>query len=190
MPILNEDRKYQRILHSKASEQKLEENGYEVLLSSNVSAAARRGDDLIIRFHNGSLYKYPNQGKNFLRLVAASSHGKWVWRFLRRPNKPYMKIGSLPLPEDRLVSDEEIIKPRKPKYKVEAIVPLDFMTTGALPQISITPIEQATAIMGTLGTGGGGGLNTLLGVSALSTMGNSLLGIISATKALGIIKGT
>ena len=184
--VLNEDRKYRRIIHSKASEDKLVENGYEVLLSSNVSAAARRGDDLIIRFHNGSLYKYPDQGKNFLKLVAASSHGKWVWRFLRRPNKPYMKIGSLPLPEDKLVSDEEIIKPRKPKYKVEAIVPIDYMTTGALPQILITPIEQATAIMGT-----GGSLSTLGTASAISTMGlnNSLIGIISATSALGIIKG-
>ena len=185
--VLQEDRKYRRILLSETSEQKLEKEGYEVLLSSNVSAAARRGKDLIIRFHNGSLYKYPNQGKNFERLVAASSHGKWVWRFLRRPNKPYQKIGSLPLPEDVLETDEQIVRPRKPKFRVEAIVPEDYMKTGALPQILITPIEQAVATIG-----GSGRLSNMLGTaSMLSTMGTpNLLGIISASSALGIIKGT
>jgi hypothetical protein len=51
---------------------------------------------------------------------------------------------------------------------------------GVLPQIMISPIEQAQAIMG------GGGL------SALSTMmiATGQLGIIGASIALNIIKGT
>lgn len=187
MAVVQENRPYQRILHSDKSTTILEQQGFETVFSSNVSAIAKRGKDLIIRFHNGSIYSYPNEGNNYERLMASASKGKWVWRFLRRPNKPYQKIGSLPLPEDTVETDEEILLPRKDKYKVESIIPADFMTTGALPQILITPIEQAVAIIG-----GNSGLSGLLGTaSMLTTMGtNNIFGIINATTALGIIKGT
>ena len=179
--VVQEEREFKRILPSDASIDKLERNGFEWIFSSNVSAAAQRGNDLIIRFHNSSIYKYPGQGKNFERLMAAASKGKWVWRFLRRPNKPYSKIGSLPLPEDTLETDEQIIEPRRPKYKVESIVPADYLETGQLPQILITPIEQATAIMG------GGGLGAL---STMALLSATQLGIIGASIAANIIKGT
>ena len=140
--VVQEDRQYQRILLSEDSEAKLESKGFEVLFSSNVSAAAKRGDDLIIRFHNGSIYSYANQGKNYLQLIAASSHGKWVWRFLRRPQVPYAKIGSLPLPEDTLETDEEIVRPRISTHEVKVIVPTSAeIMRGVLPQISITPLS-------------------------------------------------
>lgn len=144
--VVQETRQYQRILLSDDSEAKLEAQGFEPLFSSNVSAAAQRGKDLIIRFHNGSIYSYPEQGKNYLQLIAASSHGKWVWRFLRRPQVPYAKIGSLPLPEDTLESDEEIVKPRISTYDIRAIVPneADIMR-GVLPQIKISPLAIVTA---------------------------------------------
>lgn len=153
MPIVQENRPYQRILLSDDSEAKLEAQGFEPLFSSNVSAAAQRGKDLIIRFHNGSIYKYPEQGKNYLQLVAASSHGKWVWRFLIRPQVAYAKIGSLPLPEDTLETDDEITLPRIATYEVRAIVPKDHMTTGELPQIRIVPIVKASDIATTTPTG-------------------------------------
>lgn len=179
--VVQEKREYQRILPSDNSIAKLERNGFEWVFSSNVSAVAVRGKDLIIRFHNASIYKYPGQGKNYERLIAAASKGKWVWRFLRRPNKPYSKIGSLPLPEDTLETDDEIVQPRKAKYKVESIIPEDYWGTGALPSIAITPIEQAQAIMG------GGGLGAL---STMALLSGNQLGIIGASIALNIIKGT
>ena len=151
MPILQETRNYQRILLSDESEAKLEAKGFEPLLSSNVSAAAQRGDDLIIRFHNGSIYSYAGQGKNYLQLIAAASHGKWVWRFLRRPQVPYAKIGSLPLPEDTLESDEEIVKPRIATHDVRAIVPTRAeIMRGVLPQIQISPLAMVTATSNSL----------------------------------------
>ena len=146
MAVLQETRNYQRILLSDASERKLEAQGFEPLLSSNVSAAAVRGNDLIIRFHNSSIYKYMDKADMYLNLVAAASHGKWVWRFLRRPQVPYAKIGSLPLPEDTLETDEQIVEPRIATHDVRAILPTsaDIMR-GVLPQISITPISILAA---------------------------------------------
>lgn len=183
--VVPEDRPYQRILHSDASEQKLNSLGYETVFSSNVSAATTQGNDLIIRFHNASVYKYIGKANLFERLMGAASKGKWVWRFLRRPQVPFEKIGSLPLPEDIMVSDEEIIRPvKQPKYKIESIVPSDYMTTGALPQISITPLEQAISLMHNKG---GGGLAALSSMTMLAGLDN---GIISAITALNIIKGT
>jgi hypothetical protein len=140
--VVQENRPYRRILHSDASEKKLKELGFESVFSSNVSAATVRGKDLIIRFHNSSVYRYANQAVNYERLMGAASKGKWVWRFLRSPQVPYEKIGSLPLPEDIDVVDEEVMKPRIPIYNIRAIVPKDYMTTGALPQISISQIAM------------------------------------------------
>jgi hypothetical protein len=150
--VVQEKRTYQRILHSDTSEKKLNEAGFETVFSSNVSAIAVRGDDLIIRFHNSSIYSYANQGKNYERMMAAASKGKWVWRFLRRPNVPYAKIGTLPLPEDTTETDEEIIQPRIATYEVKAVVPTaKDMMRGVLPQIKISPLAMITATNNDIG---------------------------------------
>ena len=146
MQVVQEKREYQRILPSQKSIDTLESKGFEWVFSSNVSAATVRGLDLIIRFHNGSIYSYTNKGKDFERLMGAASKGKWVWRFLRRPNVPYAKIGSLPLAEDTDETDTEIIKPRIPTYKVSVIVPTDIeKLAGKLPQIKISPLKTIGA---------------------------------------------
>ena len=141
--VVQEDRTYQRILPSDTSINILESQGFEWVYSSNVSAAAVRGKDLIIRFHNSSIYKYPNQGNNYERLMAAASKGKWVWRFLRTPQVPYEKIGSLPLPEDTTETDEEVMTQRIATHIVKAIVPTtEQQMQGVLPSISISPIAS------------------------------------------------
>ena len=145
--VVNEDRQYQRILPSDASILILDSAGLEWVFSSNVSAAARRGNNLIIRFHNGSMYSYAGQGKNFERLMGAASKGKWVWRFLRRPRVAFTKIGSLPLPEDTAESDLEILEPRIATYDVRAILPTtEQMLMGVLPQISISPLAILSGV--------------------------------------------
>ncbi len=105
-------RQHQRIMPSPKSRKTLREGGYTWVLSSNVSAVAVRGDDLFIRFHNGSLYQYPRQGDRFNDMIESSSKGRWVWNNLRRPNVTYRKVGTLPLPEDTIEPDEEVMMPR------------------------------------------------------------------------------
>jgi hypothetical protein len=155
---LNENREYQRVIQSNEAEKELQKRGYETVFSSNVSAIATSGDDLVIRFHNGSVYAYSKQADNYERMMAAASKGKWVWRFLIRKNVPYRRIGSLPLPDDKIVDDKEIMKPRK--YDVSTIVPPDFMETGKLPQITINPILSTLA--------GGNDINNLGTIALLA----------------------
>ena len=76
--------------------------------SSNVSGVGVSDNDLIIRFHNGSLYQYSGMGKRFDDMLKSNSKGHWVWVHLRRKNVPYKKIGSLPFDTDTQVSDEDI----------------------------------------------------------------------------------
>ncbi len=109
MPILIEEkRKYQRLRPTIKEQAILANSGYTWLLSSNVSAVATSGTDLYIRFHNGSLYRYKGKANLEENLIAATSKGKWVWRFLRRRNVPYQKVGSMPLDSDLDVTDEEL----------------------------------------------------------------------------------
>jgi len=108
--VVNEKRKYQRILPSMREQAILKREGFTWVFSSNVSGVATSGRDLIIRFHNASIYSYQNQASKFEDILAAASKGKWVWRFLRRPNVPYQKIGSLPLDQDVDVTDEELFE--------------------------------------------------------------------------------
>jgi hypothetical protein len=101
---------YKRIIPTIRETAMLSRSGYTPLASSNVSAAKQQGNDLYIRFWNSSVYRYPNQGRNFERLVGAASHGKWVWRFLRRPQVPYEKVGAMPLDQDLDITDEELFE--------------------------------------------------------------------------------
>lgn len=82
--------------------------GLQWVRSSNVSGVGVDGNDLIIRFLNGSLYRYPNQAKLFDNMMKSSSKGHFVWERLRRPKVAYQKIGTLPFDNDPQVSDEDI----------------------------------------------------------------------------------
>ena len=99
---------YERIKTSVDNQRILKEQGYTPVYSSNVSAIQRQLKDLYIRFHNGSVYVYPGSGDMFNDLLTSSSKGKWVWANLRRPNKPYNKVGSMPLEGDRDFTDVEL----------------------------------------------------------------------------------
>jgi hypothetical protein len=142
------NKEYRRIIPTVRETAILQRNGFTPLASSNVSAAAQRGNDLYIRFWNSSIYKYLNQGKNFERLVGAASHGKWVWRFLRKANIPYEKVGSLPLQQDLDQTDEELFEDMT-KIKVEDITKvtlrqLDLFNRNAVGLIN-TFIETGVA---------------------------------------------
>jgi hypothetical protein len=95
-------------------------------------------------------------------MMAAASKGKWVWRFLIRPQVAYAKIGSLPLPEDTTETDQEIVQPRIPTYEVKAIVPKNYMQTGELPRISIQPIKMVDAQISPTTTIAGKPITTLV----------------------------
>ena len=107
---------YKRIKTPVSDQKTLKEAGYTPVFSSNVSAIQRKLKDLYIRFHNGSIYKYPGQGKNFGDLLLSSSKGKWVWANLRKTNISFSKVGSMPLDGDLDLTDEQLfteLKERK-----------------------------------------------------------------------------
>lgn len=109
--VLLEDkgRDYRRYRHSSDETAYLATRGLQHVLSSNVSAVGVVGDDLIIRFHNGSLYRYENMASSYESIMRSNSKGRWVWRHLRRAGVPYRKIGTMPLTDDIKVSDDELM---------------------------------------------------------------------------------
>ena len=140
MPILlkDEGRDYRRLSHTTTERLYLKQQGFQHVQSSNVSAVARRDDDLIIRFHNGSLYRYSGQGERVDDILKSNSKGKWVWRHLRRKRVAYEKIGTLPLPDDIGITDDDLFKELDDRYIKDLI--------GAL---GITP-----SIVGVIGNNG------------------------------------
>lgn len=102
-------RDYRRYSHSPDEKVTLQARGLQHVLSSNVSAVGISEDNLIIRFHNGSMYSYDEMASSFDKIMSSNSKGKWVWKHLRRPGVPYKKIGTLPLTDDIKASDEELM---------------------------------------------------------------------------------
>ena len=100
---------YPRIKTSVENQAILRSQGYTPVFSSNVSGIQRQDRDLYIRFHNGSIYVYPNQGSNFGDLLLSPSKGKWVWANLRRKNVSYSKVGTLPLEGDLDLTTDEMM---------------------------------------------------------------------------------
>lgn len=98
----------QTITPSPAQKIRLANAGLQWVRSSNVSGVGVQDDNLIIRFHNGSLYAYKDKAKDFDNIMKANSKGHWVWVHLRRQQVPYMKIGSLKFDTDTGISDEEV----------------------------------------------------------------------------------
>jgi len=106
--LIDSHRDYRRIKYNPTEKIQLANNGLQWILSSNVSAAGVQGDSLILRFHNGSLYEYPNQAKLYSDLIKSRSKGHFVWVKLRRTNVAYKKIGSLPFRDDVEVTDDDL----------------------------------------------------------------------------------
>lgn len=117
--LQDKNRDYQRYRHNARERSFLGLQGLQPVLSSNVSSVGVRGDSLIIRFHNGSMYEYPNQSTKYDDILRSNSKGKWVWRFLRRARVPYQKIGILPLPDDIGITDEEIFQEIDNRYMAD-----------------------------------------------------------------------
>ena len=109
-------RKYRRFRHTIKEKAFLQLNGLQHVLSSNVSAVGTKNGALIVRFHNGSVYEYPGRENDLDNILTSNSKGKWVWRFLRRTRTPYKKLGSIPLPDDIGVTDEEIFQEIDNRY--------------------------------------------------------------------------
>lgn len=109
--ILLEDknREYKRYRPSPYEKLTLANNGLQWVLSSNVSAVGVIENDLIVRFHNGSMYRYLGKAELYDSMLNSNSKGHFVWERLRKPKVPYEKIGSLPLPNDKKLTDEQVM---------------------------------------------------------------------------------
>ena len=107
--VTNEDRKYTRLAHTSDESLYLSRRGLRAVISSNVSAVGYDGDTLIVRFHGGATYGYPNQADRYDDLVSAPSKGKWVWRELRRKGVPYYRQGNINIADD--VEDRDMMRP-------------------------------------------------------------------------------
>lgn len=73
----------------------LERNVWVGVESSNVRAIkySKSRYELYVRFRDGSEYKYSGVDKLMARqMFDSTSKGKWVWRRLRRANRPYQRI--------------------------------------------------------------------------------------------------
>lgn len=138
--LQDKNRKYKRFNHTPAEKQYLDNRGLRAVQSSNVSAVGRVNDDLIIRFHNGSVYRYPDNGHLLDDMLASSSKGKFVWDRLRGRRKgrhmvPYDKpggLGKIPLPDDIDVTDEEIFAELDRRYVSDMTEHLTAAVTQAV----------------------------------------------------------
>lgn len=85
---------YRRIRQTPEQRYQLANAGYQAVNSSVISAIGVFGNDLRIRFHNGSVYEYYGFANHFDRIMRANSKGQYFNRHIRPTNK-YAKIGAL-----------------------------------------------------------------------------------------------
>lgn len=111
-------RDYRRIRQTTAQKNFLANSGLQFVNSSALSAVGVDGNDLIIRFHNGSMYSYRNASGLFDKQVGANSRGKYFNRNVKG-KYPFVKLARLPFPKNlqttdtaemELLSDEELFK--------------------------------------------------------------------------------
>lgn len=98
---------YRRRRHTPEQMYYLSQQGYQHVLSSFISAIATKDNDLFVRFHNGSVYRYSNFSWAYDEILQANSKGQYFNRRIR-PTKNYEKIDSLPFPTDYKLEDQEM----------------------------------------------------------------------------------
>ena len=96
--------------HSREDKKVLAANDLKAVRSSWISAIGKSDSELVIRLVNGSIYTYYNSSNLYDRFLKTRSKGKFFWKFLRRPQVPFSKGGTLPLPSDPKVTDANLLE--------------------------------------------------------------------------------
>lgn len=109
-------RDFKRVRQSPQEKLQLSRAGLQHVLSSNVSAIAKSGKDLIVRFHGGATYQYSQASIFFEPMLKSGSKGKFVWAKLIRPQVPYRKVASVPLKSDAQFTDRDLTE--EPRIKI------------------------------------------------------------------------
>lgn len=97
----DKNRDYRRIRQTPQDVMYLHTLGFVEIMSSNVSAAKVDGEDLLIRFHNSAVYRYPGKGYLFKELMNSNSKGRFVHRRLRATGARFTKEGQITTPSGR-----------------------------------------------------------------------------------------
>ena len=133
----DELKKYDRLKHTDPEKQYLRLRGFVPVVSSNVSAVAKDGDDLIVRFHGGATYVYPNSGNLYQPMLDASSKGRFVWNRLRKAGKRYFRTRNYNIEND--VESRDIMTPM-----AETEVTIDSLATNEA-KAQVVTVRQAQA---------------------------------------------
>lgn len=111
MRVLVEDRKYPRIRPSANEKYQLAKSGFQWTLSSFISAVGVEGNNLLIRFKNGTVYTYPGKANLFDKMIKSPSKGRYFHRNLIKSS--FIKGTTMPLDTDIDIPDEELIQDLK-----------------------------------------------------------------------------
>lgn len=143
MPIkLNENRKYQRYQYTEREKRFIESKGFTPVLSSNVSAIARDGDTLYVRFHRGgATYSYPTSGDLFDKMLDSPSKGHFVWEYLIWKHVPYKKE-SLKVFKMGVASEREAPMDLMQQARIEAMASAEAVreTLSTLAVLALIPV--------------------------------------------------
>ena len=132
MPILMTNGKYE---HTQKEDKYLQSKGFQPVESSNVSAIARKGEILFVRFHGGATYAYPTSGDLYDSMLNASSKGKFVWNELRRAGVPYYRVSNVNIQND--VGDKDMMKPTAAQTFLQALALTSMLTAASASQTGI-----------------------------------------------------
>lgn len=89
---------YRRVRQSPAQKSFLGEQGFTAVTSSFISAVMIDDIDLIIRFHNGSVYRYFGFADEMDGMLFANSKGQYFNKNIR-PTQAYERTGELMFPQ-------------------------------------------------------------------------------------------
>ena len=74
---------FEKVQINSEQQMALMEQGYAPLQSSNIAAVKIDGADLLILFHSGAEYRYPNKAEMYYPFNEALSPGRLLWRTIR-----------------------------------------------------------------------------------------------------------
>jgi len=76
-------KQYPKVSLTNEDKQELRQEGFSPLRSSNIAGVAISEEDLLLRFHSGDTYLYPNKAGYYQEFNEALSPGRLLWNTIR-----------------------------------------------------------------------------------------------------------
>lgn len=130
--------KFKKAIHSQKEVDNIRASGFFPVVSSFIDAIGQQDNNLFLRYSDGNIWMYKNQGKHFQAMITSVSKGSFAWNTMFRKNIFGVKVGAI-----KFVEAPKFVKIEEDVEEFQRLTNLEFKKARQLTlNKGLPPIKE------------------------------------------------